>query len=100
MPRQEVDHWIDLEPGLAAHLTVVSQKLGHAIQRAWTPPKVALMIAGLEVPHTHLHVLPIWGEGDLSFANADPDPRPGDLDEAAELIRRALREAGHQEVSD
>jgi len=47
------------------------------------------------VPHTHLHVIPIDSEADLSFANADPSPAAEALDEAAERLRRALRTAGH-----
>ena len=49
----------------------------------------------LEVPHTHLHVIPIDTEGDLDFANADPAPDPEALDDAAERLRDALRAAGH-----
>ena len=53
------------------------------------------VIAGLEVPHAHLHLVPIDTEGDLSFAKADPSPAPEALDHAAERLRDALRAAGH-----
>ena len=49
-----------------------------------------MMIAGLEVPHVHVHVVPMSGVRELDFANADPDPSPESLDEAAEAIRTAL----------
>lgn len=100
VPRQEVDHWIDLEPALAAHLTEVARLVGHAIAAAFEPTKVGLMIAGLEVPHTHLHVVPIHELHDLDFDRADPNPAPEALDEAAERIRAALRAQGRSEVSD
>ena len=54
-------------------------------------PRSGLMIAGLEVPHVHLHVVPIRGVHDLDFANADPDPDPAALDEAADALRRGAR---------
>ena len=57
------------------------------------------MIAGFEVPHAHLHVVPIDTMDHLNFANADPDPDPDDLDRVAELLRQALRRAGHEAVS-
>jgi histidine triad (HIT) family protein len=98
--REEIAHWIDLPAGLARHLMDVSQAIARALQSAWQPARVGLMIAGLEVPHVHLHVLPIDDLGDLSFANADPDPAPEALDEAAGRIREALRAAGCPQACD
>jgi histidine triad (HIT) family protein len=98
VPIAEVDHWLDLEPDLAAHLTHVAQAVGKAQQAAFDPVRVGLMVAGLEVPHCHLHVLPIGSEGDLSFAKADHSPDPAVLDDAAERLRDALRANGHGDV--
>ena len=95
VPRAEVDHWLDLDTELLDHLMRVSQTIGQALQAAYNPVKVGLMLAGLEVPHVHIHLAPIEGLHDLDFANADPDPDPADLDNAAEKIRAALRDAGH-----
>jgi histidine triad (HIT) family protein len=100
VPRAEVDHWIDLDPDVNAHLMRVAQEIASAQQRAFSPVRVGLMIAGLEVPHTHLHVIPIGGMADLDFANVDPDPDPAALDAAAVLLRTALEEAGATGVSD
>ncbi len=94
VPIAEVDHWLDLEPELARHLMEVAQTIGKALQKGFNPTKVGLMIAGLEVPHVHLHVLPIDGLGDLSFANQDQNARAEDLDRAAETIRAALKAIG------
>lgn len=90
VPIAEVDHWIDADPDLTAHLAQVAQTIGLAQQQAFRANRIALMIAGLEVPHLHLHVVPIRTEADLSFANADPSADPADLDAAAEAIRAAL----------
>jgi histidine triad (HIT) family protein len=98
--RAEVDHWLDLEPDVVAHLMTVAQAIGKAQQRAFKPLKVGLMIAGLEVPHVHLHVVPITGLGDLNFANQDLNAKPDDLDRAAATIRSSLRELGYRETAD
>jgi len=100
VPIEEIDHWLDAEPALMAHLTGVAQKIGQAVQRAFRPEKVGLMIAGLEVRHVHLHVVPIESLADLDFAKADTNASPESLDAAAQKLRAALREAGHREVSD
>jgi diadenosine tetraphosphate (Ap4A) HIT family hydrolase len=92
VPIEEVDHWIDLEPGLLAHLMEVSQVIGRAVDRAFAPEKVGMMIAGLEVPHVHVHVVPMTSVRDLDFANADSNPSDESLEEAAERIRAALAE--------
>lgn len=96
VPRAEVDHWLDLEPGLLAHLSAVAQHLGRALQRGFAPTKVGLMLAGLEVPHVHIHLVPIDSMRDMDFGHQDPAPSPAALDQAAETIRAVLRELGEQ----
>lgn len=90
VPRAEVDHWIELDPADWQHLTQVSQRLGEALQRAYEPTKVGMMLAGLEVPHAHIHLVPIDDVHDLDFGNAERDPDPQVLDDAAERIRKAI----------
>lgn len=90
VPREEVDSWTDLDPDLAAHLFVVAQRVGRALHAAFSPARVGLVIAGLEVPHTHLHVLGVDTMADLDFARADAGVDPAALDEAAERLRAAL----------
>jgi histidine triad (HIT) family protein len=94
VPRREVDHWLDLELPLLTHLTQVSQVIGQALQRGFRPAKVGLMLAGLQVPHVHIHLVPILSEQDLDFANQDPHPSESSLDEAASIIRRCLAGEG------
>jgi diadenosine tetraphosphate (Ap4A) HIT family hydrolase len=59
-----------------------------------------MIIAGLEVPHCHLHLVPINVEAELSFSRADHDPDPTALDEAAGSLREALRDLGHGDPVD
>lgn len=100
VPRAEIDHWLDLEPSLASHLIGVAQSIGRAIHHVFQPAKVALMIAGLEVPHTHLHLFPVWELADIDPAKQDLNAKPADLDEAARNIREALRALGCAQASD
>jgi histidine triad (HIT) family protein len=100
VPVEEVDHWIDLDPDLATHLMRVAQTVGKAVQAAFSPTKVGLMLAGLEVPHTHLHIVPIRGVHDLDFSNADSTADGDDIEAAAGRIRDALRALGVAEVAD
>lgn len=99
VPRAEVDHWLDLPPTLAERLMAVAQVIGVAQMAAFSPTRIGMIIAGLEIPHTHLHLIPIDSEADLSFAKADPSPDPKALDEAAVQLRAALSAAGRPEVA-
>jgi histidine triad (HIT) family protein len=100
VPRAEVDHWLDLPTTLTQHLMGVAHEIGLAQMDAFEPARVGLIIAGLEVPHTHVHVVPIEAERDLNFANADI-AAPGDaLDAAATELRAALRARGAGGVAD
>ena len=99
VPRAEIDHWIDLDPLLAAHLMQVARSIGQALQTAFRPKRVGLMIAGFEVPHTHLHVVPIDGMQHLDFSQIDTKAKPEDLDDAAKRIRDELRALGCADVA-
>lgn len=92
VPREEVDHWLDLDAATWSHLTAVAQHLGGAIERAFAPEKVGMMLAGLEVPHVHIHLVPIWDVHDLDFARAEASPDPVDLDAAQQALRAALEQ--------
>ncbi len=99
VPRVEVDHWVDLEPGVAAHLMGVAHAVGRGLMEAFGPPRVGLIIAGLEVPHTHLHAIPMHTMADLDFVNADRNADGADLDAAADRLRDALRDLGYAAAS-
>jgi histidine triad (HIT) family protein len=94
VPRAEVDHWIDLDAATVAHLSTVAREIGLAQRTAFGAERVSLIIAGLEVPHTHLHVLPIKSEADIDFGRADSSVAPEQLDRVAEALRTALGPLG------
>jgi histidine triad (HIT) family protein len=100
VPRDEVDHWIDCPSDLRDHLMEASQSIGRAIQQVYAPAKVGLMIAGLEVPHLHIHLVPIDGVRDLDFANAAASVERDELEEAAASLRYVLTSMGVDGVSD
>lgn len=95
VPREEVDRWVDADPGLNAHLNAVAHVVAQAVQRVWDPPRVGLVIAGFEVPHLHLHVFPAWRLGAFDFATAARSVDDAEQDGYRDQLRAALREAGH-----
>lgn len=94
VPREEIDHWVDADPQLVRHLFDVTHVIGLAQQEAFAPSRVGVIIAGYEVPHFHIHVIPTNDMSQLSFANAASTVRPGELEEAAMRIRSALHSLG------
>jgi diadenosine tetraphosphate (Ap4A) HIT family hydrolase len=100
VPVAQIDHWVDVDAGLWARIAEVQHVVGRALMAAFRPERVGVLIAGLEVPHCHVHLVPIDTEGELSFANADADTPPEELDDAADRIRAALRDLGADGVAD
>jgi histidine triad (HIT) family protein len=89
VPRQEIDEWTDADEALLHHCMDVARRIGNAAKRAFGAPRAGLVIAGLEVPHLHIHVFPAWSLEDFSFARAKP-ATDAELDEAAARLRSAL----------
>lgn len=101
VPRAEVEHWVDLEPDDWVHLSSAAQRLGVAVQRAYPEAdKVGMVLAGFEVPHVHVHLIPARTMEDFDFARAETDPDPGGLEEAAGRLRAALRDLGEEGVRE
>ncbi|WP_420749220.1 HIT family protein [Rhodococcus sp. O3] len=95
VPREEVDHWQNVDDELWAKTNGVARIIGRAVCAAYDSPRAGLLIAGLEVPHLHLHVFPAYDLGDFDISQAERDPSPESLDEARDKIRAALRELGY-----
>lgn len=90
VPRVEIDDWLDLDADTRDALFRAAHVVGRAVGTAFPCRRVALLALGLEVPHVHLHLIPIDEERQVSFALADQNPDPADLDEAAQRIRAAV----------
>lgn len=95
IPREEIDHWDDVPDATAAHLMRVSGIIAKAIKQTVTCRRIGLTIVGLEVAHTHIHLIPIDEMADMNFARARALPQE-DLAEMAATLRSILREQGHE----
>ncbi|MFW2332456.1 HIT family protein, partial [Ilumatobacter sp.] len=80
---------------LADHLFAVTRHIANAQAAAFRPERVGVMIAGYEVPHAHIHVVPTNQMSDLSFASAAASVERDELESAASAIRAELVAAGH-----
>ena len=93
IPREEVNHWDDVPPATAAHLMTVAQKIAKGIKAVVPCKRIGMTVIGLEVPHTHIHLIPIDNMGDLDFKFAKP-ASADDLAATAASIREALLAQG------
>ena len=97
VPVREIDHWDELPEDLFQHCLAVSKSIARAIKAVYRCKRVALQIIGLEVPHAHIHLMPIDTMADASFANA----RQAEADELAEQahrLRTQLQSMGYVEA--
>ncbi|MDG2301484.1 MAG: HIT family protein [Acidimicrobiales bacterium] len=95
VPEMEIDHWLDLPPEVNKHLIEIGQIIGLAQMTVYEPLRVGMVIAGLEVPHTHLHVIPMDGMKDLDFSNASTSVDNNELAKNAAMLRNAIKSRGH-----
>lgn len=72
IPKIEIDRFFDLDNDVLSHFLPFAKPIAEAIEKVVPCERVGLMVAGLEVPHAHLHLVPIRTIGDLSFSNAQP----------------------------
>lgn len=99
VPVEEIDHWLDADADLVAHLFDVARIIGLAQREAFDCRRIGVIVAGYEVPHTHIHVIPTNSMADVAFANAAEWVDRRELETAAAAIRSALRAGGRPEVS-
>ena len=69
IPRREVDYIFDMEDDELARFEVFAKKVAVAIKNAFPCVKVGQAVLGLEVPHAHIHLIPMQSEKDMNFAN-------------------------------
>ena len=93
VPREEVDHWVDMPRELSAHLFSVSHMIGDALRRAFPCERVGLLIAGYEVNHCHIHLVPTSDMRQLDFKNAASSVDRSVLQSNADRVIRALQSA-------
>lgn len=91
VPISEFDEWTDLPNSLIAHMFVVAKNISIAQKSAFNCHRVAVIIAGYEIPHCHLHLIPTNSMADLSFDNAQIQNDRNELEKSASLIISELR---------
>ena len=88
IPKKEIDYFFDMEDALMGEMMAFGKKVASKIKKAVPCRKVGVMVAGIEVPHAHVHLVPINDVSDLSFAKAKA-AAPEELASVAEKIRNA-----------
>ncbi len=91
VPIEEYDHWVDMPLDLSQHLFSVSHKISLALQKAFPCERVGLMIAGYEINHCHIHLIPTTSIKDFNFANAAETIEREILEDHAQRIITALQ---------
>lgn len=90
VPKQETDYIFDLSDDLLGRMAVFSKKIAFAIEKAIPCQRVAVMVLGLEVPHAHIHLVPIQNERDMNLLNARVKLSEKEFEEIAKAIRENL----------
>ncbi|MDE5420958.1 HIT family protein [Ancylomarina sp. DW003] len=87
IPKAEVDYIFDLEDEVLAGLNVFAKRVAKAVEKSIECKRIGVAVIGLEVPHTHIHLVPLNAIGDLNFSNPKLSPSQEDLAEVATKIR-------------
>lgn len=90
IPKREVDYIFNLSDEELAGLQIFAKKVAIAIKKAIPCVKVGQCVLGLEVPHAHIHLVPMQTEADLRFTNPRVELTPEEFEEIAESIREHL----------
>ena len=90
VPRQEIDYLFDLDDDLLAGMMVFSKKVARAIEKAVTCKRIGVAVLGLEVPHAHIHLVPLNEESDISFSRPKLQLSEEEMASIAEKIRAGL----------
>ena len=87
IPRREVDYFFDLEDDELAEYQVFAKRVAAAVKKAFPCKKVAQIVLGLEVPHAHIHLIPMNSEEDVNFRNEHLKLTEEEFKEIASRIR-------------
>lgn len=90
IPKKEIDYIFDLDDDLLSEINIFAKTLAKAIQKAFPCPKVGLAVIGLEVPHAHIHLVPINSVGDLDFKRPKLSLSKEEFEEIASKIKANL----------
>lgn len=86
VPKEEVDYIFDIDDERLAEMMVFAKKVAKGIKAALPCRKVGVTVLGLEVPHAHIHLVPLKNEGDMNFSKKISDPDPEKMKQIAKAI--------------
>jgi histidine triad (HIT) family protein len=92
IPKQEIDYIFDLDDELYTGLQMFAKIVATAMKQAIPCKRIGIAVIGLEVPHTHIHLIPMNEVSDLNFSRPKLTFTPEQLEATAEKIKEALRE--------
>ncbi|MBL4559408.1 MAG: HIT family protein [Labilibaculum sp.] len=87
IPKQEVDYIFDLEDDVLSGLNIFAKRVAKAVEKAIVCKRIGVAVIGIEVPHTHIHLVPLNNIGDLNFANPKLEVASEELAAIADKIR-------------
>ena len=90
IPKKEVDYIFDLEDDTLARLHVFAKKVARSLDKVTNCERIGVSVVGLEVPHAHIHLIPINSVNDMNFERTKQTPGREELAEMASKIRSAL----------
>ena len=90
VPKKEIDYIYDLPDELLGALMVFSKKIARAIEKAVPCTRIGVTVIGLEVPHTHVHLIPINGVADMNFEKPKLKLEKAEMEAVAKSIRSFL----------
>ncbi len=90
VPKQETDYIFDLEDEMIAGLMVFAKRVARAIDKAIPSQRVGVVVLGLEVPHAHIHLIPLQSEGTVNFSNPKLKFSHEEFEEIANKIKVQL----------
>jgi histidine triad (HIT) family protein len=90
VPKKEIDYVFDIDDNLLSELIVLSKKISKAIKKSVTCKRIGVAIIGLEVPHAHIHLVPMNSVGDINFTKEKIKPSSIELQRMCELIKSNL----------
>lgn len=90
VPKTEVDYIFDLDDDMLAAMIVFAKKVAHAVKKAVPCKRIGIAVIGLEVPHTHIHLVPMNTVNDINFTKPKIKTTPEELAQVAEKIRNCF----------
>ncbi|HTN68119.1 MAG TPA: HIT family protein [Dysgonamonadaceae bacterium] len=90
IPKKEIDYLFDIDDITLSEMMLYSKEIAQAIKKAIPCNRVGLMVIGLEVPHAHIHLIPIQQEGDMNLSNKRVDLSEKEFEDIAKEIRNYL----------